>query len=285
MINYPNQEGISLELLIDYNENLIKIIKEITNKIELASEDIKIKQSELQEHSLENLINQENELEDKCVGIQFKIETYINFLKEKLGIDVSSEDKEFLLNMLKLRELQYNSDLENNKSLLNEYKKLKNYTENIFDFLQSEVSKLARAKKEKELSILVNNVEPMIKKEKEEVKEYLKNKVQDFFHEVLTNKLYEKIDPHPDYKNVVFSPNFDSEKPRLDVFVRNEKNEKTLIPNLYFSTAQINILSLCIFLASALNAKKYNCIFIDYNVSKFAIHFAFGNNSFFLNTQ
>jgi DNA repair protein SbcC/Rad50 len=36
-----------------------------------------------------------------------------------------------------------------------------------------------------------------------------------------------------------------------------------LIPNLYFSTAQINILSLSIFLASALNSEKYDCIFID----------------------
>jgi exonuclease SbcC len=32
---------------------------------------------------------------------------------------------------------------------------------------------------------------------------------------------------------------------------------------LYFSTAQINILSLSIFLATALNSKEYQCIFID----------------------
>jgi len=49
----------------------------------------------------------------------------------------------------------------------------------------------------------------------------------------------------------------------LDVFVENTKNENVLIPNLYFSTAQINILSLSIFLATALNSKVYNCIFID----------------------
>lgn len=82
-------------------------------------------------------------------------------------------------------------------------------------------------------------------------------------HEELINKLYKKIDPHPDFKSVEFKANFDTDNPRLDVFVRNNKNENVLIPNLYFSTAQINILSLSIFLASALNSKEYQCIFID----------------------
>jgi len=76
--------------------------------------------------------------------------------------------------------------------------------------------------------------------------------------------LYRKIDPHPDFKEVHFSADFDAETPRLDVFVRNKINQKIdLIPNLYFSTAQINILSLSIFLASALNTPGYDCIFID----------------------
>lgn len=38
-----------------------------------------------------------------------------------------------------------------------------------------------------------------------------------------------------------------SDNPRLDVFVSNKKEEKSLIPNLYFSSAEINILSLSIF--------------------------------------
>ena len=45
-------------------------------------------------------------------------------------------------------------------------------------------------------------------------------------------------------------------------------NKDEIVPNLYFSSAQINILSFCIFLAKALNAKDdkgkdVNCIFID----------------------
>lgn len=60
-----------------------------------------------------------------------------------------------------------------------------------------------------------------------------------------------------------FRADFESNNPRLDVFVTDMNNNTNLIPNLYFSTAQINILSLSIFLASALNSKEYDCIFID----------------------
>jgi exonuclease SbcC len=54
----------------------------------------------------------------------------------------------------------------------------------------------------------------------------------------------------------------------LNVFVTGENGDNPLVPNLYFSTAQMNILSLSIFLAKALNAKdnankSVDRIFID----------------------
>jgi exonuclease SbcC len=48
----------------------------------------------------------------------------------------------------------------------------------------------------------------------------------------------------------------------LDIYVKNSDSE-LIVPNLYFSTAQINILSLCIFLASSLKSTEYDCILID----------------------
>lgn len=49
---------------------------------------------------------------------------------------------------------------------------------------------------------------------------------------------------------------------------RSKPEPKFIIPNLYFSQAQLNILILCIFLAKALNAKddkgnSIDCIFVD----------------------
>ncbi len=62
---------------------------------------------------------------------------------------------------------------------------------------------------------------------------------------------------------------FNDSKPKLNICVYKDNNETDfIIPNLYFSQAQLNILSLCIFLAKALNAKDdrgkpIDCIFID----------------------
>ncbi|KAA5542064.1 AAA family ATPase [Adhaeribacter rhizoryzae] len=97
----------------------------------------------------------------------------------------------------------------------------------------------------------------------------IKEMIANFFYDKLINELLNQIDPHPDYKNVKFEVDFESGKPSLNVFVsKNNIELEEISPNLYFSTAQLNILSLSIFLAKALNAKDANgkpidCIFID----------------------
>ena len=59
----------------------------------------------------------------------------------------------------------------------------------------------------------------------------------------------------------------ENDNPELFIYI--EDHEKNIVsPTLHFSSAQINVLSLSIFLAKALNAKDYennpvNCIFID----------------------
>lgn len=98
---------------------------------------------------------------------------------------------------------------------------------------------------------------------------YINDYVNNFFDLDLINRLYNTIDPHPDYKKIKFSCNFDNIRPKLSIVMRQmDKDMKPIVPNLYFSTAQINILSFCIFLAKALHAKNdkgetVDCIFID----------------------
>jgi DNA repair protein SbcC/Rad50 len=92
-------------------------------------------------------------------------------------------------------------------------------------------------------------------------------RINGFFYTKLINAIYRKIDPHPDFKEVQFVCEFpDGEKPRLHVLV-SDGDSDTIAPNLYFSAAQTNILSLSIFLARALhvkvNGKEAGCIFID----------------------
>ncbi|WP_421194590.1 AAA family ATPase [Aeromonas enteropelogenes] len=82
----------------------------------------------------------------------------------------------------------------------------------------------------------------------------LKELVDNFFYEDLINSIYRKIDPHPSFKKVAFKPDFDSDKPGLNLVVNDSAGE-SISPILYFSSAQSNILSLSVFLANALHAK------------------------------
>lgn len=109
-------------------------------------------------------------------------------------------------------------------------------------------------------------LEVSLSKEYQNTSNQLNEKIKEFFYPDLINSIYRKIDPHPDFKRVEFACDFEDDKPNLEVFVA-DKDGDLISPNLYFSAAQINILSLSIFLARALHAKNCNkdvkCILID----------------------
>ena len=111
--------------------------------------------------------------------------------------------------------------------------------------------------------------ETAVSDEIERLQKYLKDYVKNFFQVEQIQRLYNTIDPHPEYKEVHFDCDFSYKAPRLNVYMQNrsERND-TIVPTLYFSTAQINILSFCIFMAKALFAKTddgddVGCVFID----------------------
>ena len=71
-------------------------------------------------------------------------------------------------------------------------------------------------------------------------------------------------------KSIEFECDFAENKPRLQIYTLSitDKGKVRSVPSLYFSTAQVNILSLSIFLARALKTKDdqlepVDCIFID----------------------
>ena len=107
------------------------------------------------------------------------------------------------------------------------------------------------------------------KEEIDGVQHHLEKFVDSYFELDLINRLYNAIDPHPDYKEIQFKCDFKLKNPRLKVLLNSrEDGKESIVPNLYFSTAQINILSFCIFLAKALfttdnEGKNIDCIFID----------------------
>jgi exonuclease SbcC len=94
---------------------------------------------------------------------------------------------------------------------------------------------------------------------------YIKAKIAVHFDEDLINELYQKIEPHPTLKHIKFVPELDGNKPGLDILVSDTINGQDKAPVVYFSAAQVNILSLSIFLAKALQDKAavVNTIFLD----------------------
>lgn len=85
--------------------------------------------------------------------------------------------------------------------------------------------------------------------------EKLRNRISTFFYTDLINAIYSKIDPHPFFKKVEFIPDFtEMDRPGLNIVIKDECGD-IISPNLYFSAAQLNILSLSVFLARALHAR------------------------------
>lgn len=96
----------------------------------------------------------------------------------------------------------------------------------------------------------------------------LKQRIDSFFYTDLITAIYRKIDPHPFFKLVKFECVFPvDEKPRLEVYLYEDEASQPISPSLYFSSAQLNILSLSVFLAKALhvehNGEPVRAILID----------------------
>lgn len=115
----------------------------------------------------------------------------------------------------------------------------------------------------------IKHLKVNVKEEIDGIQYYLEKFVKSYFELDLINRLYNAIDPHPDYKEIQFKCDFKQKNPRLKILLSSKEDGKeSIVPNLYFSTAQMNILSFCIFLAKALFAtdnegKSMDCIFID----------------------
>ena len=111
-----------------------------------------------------------------------------------------------------------------------------------------------------------------IEKKKQEIEkcrtmceEYISKKINEFFDSKTINQIYSKIDPHPRLTHIKFSPELTKKKQGIHIYAYDEKEENSVAPVLYLSSAQVNILSLSIFLAKVLTEDNIglDTIFID----------------------
>lgn len=261
-VNKNYKEKPSLESFLSIESKSKKLVEELSTQIEQINAIQSKLNNELISHKLDSLVSKQNDLNIKKDNVELKTLAYYNFVKTNLNIDVEGCDFDSCVSLLIQKETYIKREIQATQNLISEYSKLDKYCDNIGEFLMSEKLRTELREKEDELKFIDLKVVQVIDKEKKGVEDYLRNLIKKFFYEDLINELYKRIDPHPEFKSVKFETNFDS-APSLNIYVTNNKNEESLIPNLYFSSAQINILSLSVFLASAMNSTEYDCIFID----------------------
>lgn len=95
--------------------------------------------------------------------------------------------------------------------------------------------------------------------------EFVVERTNEYFNSDIINQIYSRIDPHPTMKHIKFDTHKDASGLKTHIYTYDESEENKMSPVLYLSSAQVNILSLCIFLAKVLNEKNttFNTIFMD----------------------
>ncbi|MFV8339619.1 AAA family ATPase [Flavobacterium sp. LB3P21] len=237
----------------DIDENL-KILNELNSKL-LTNTLTK-----------EEAIKKFEEVENAIALIRKIIQNFEQYIKTEFKIDLVSIDK----NQVDI-EFERIKDIEKEKqrkasSIYENYKIIGALKEDTYKFLKSEETK--QSIQILKYSLKANrSLKTKLINEKDKLQLFIKESIDGFFYKDLINKIYQKIDPHPDYVKIEFNCDFKGDNSRLQIFTIDREGNRS-IPTLYFSTAQINILSLSIFLARALKAtdKEGNpikCIFID----------------------
>lgn len=272
IINFFKEHFADKEIkvsLIDIEiESLVNKISENANdqsKRKAELEDVNKVLSAFDETSLPDLLSQV--VQDK-EAIQRTILSFEQTISSKTNINAQEYNLQQLTELLQSRRKDAELQTEKVSLLIKELDLVLALKENVIPFLKYEKAKSEEKSSKDRLNFLKDSVGAKLINEKTRLSSHIDEQITSFFYEGLINDLYRRIDPHPEYKKIKFKCDFTDDKPKLNVCVYQDNEDELIIPNLYFSTAQLNILSLSIFLAKALNAKDekdkpLECIFID----------------------
>lgn len=260
---------IELEIIEKELNKNSDIISSLKNSISNYQNSIKTKKEFLikNDKTAEELNNEINRIETLQLGCEKLIQNYEQFILTEYEIDLkNSPQSEINKSFEKLKAQEKNNSDKKNK-ILKYYLIVENLKDNTYNFLESENTKKDIVELKSKIKIYTS-IQSKLNEEKENLESFLKSTIDSFFYTELISALYQKIDPHPNYNLIEFDCDFTEKNPRLQIYTVDKEGNRS-IPTLYFSTAQINVLSLSIFLARALKAKNpdtgdiIECIFID----------------------
>lgn len=268
-----NANNVDRELFNAEKLKLEQTIANLKSSFDGKQALLKTLENKLSSHNLpkEEYINKLSQVESVKLITLKVYENFENFIRTEFKIELRDKNKQQI-------DFEFDKLIEQEKSNQEIIeKKIENYK--IVDILKEDCLNVTVSQK---VQIEINELKKKLKEfkaavqkleaEKKNLETHLEKTIDEFFYTDLINAIYMKIDPHPDYDSIEFKCEFGENKPRLQIFtIKADKNGKEIksIPALYFSTAQINILSLSIFLARALKTKNpkteesIDCIFID----------------------
>ncbi|MEZ8804653.1 AAA family ATPase [Vibrio atlanticus] len=251
------------EPLAELNDLIDKDRKEIfTLEKQVANLSLDISSVNLSKilKDIEEKASDKKQLQDHNLSVE-------KFFSVNFDRDISKLESSSLVSILEEEMTIIKDNVYNVKVHINDYSKISEYKSNVIPFLKHQKNLNEYSSLFSEKKFLDETVAPELDKEKKKVSRFIHEQVKSFFYQDLINTIYSKIDPHPKYKTISFKCDFSQDKPRLHVFVNDSSGG--IVPTLYFSSAQLNILSLSIFLAKALNVENpkteesVDCIFID----------------------
>ncbi|MED5121612.1 AAA family ATPase [Priestia megaterium] len=193
------------------------------------------------------------EIKDDLTKYKSKLNTFINeddFTEENL-----KEVHDNLINK--------NTKIRTGLTILN---KLMGFTKYIESNIASKTKESKKRELEDKLKILERGNKEL-SSAKAHVTNYIETKISDAFNLDSINSIYQRIDPHPDFNKINIEADLSKDRPELHIYAKSSKEK--LPPILYFSAAQVNILSLSIFLAKSLinEPRGLSTIFMDDPIS------------------
>ncbi|WP_223546833.1 AAA family ATPase [Priestia aryabhattai] len=193
------------------------------------------------------------EIKDDLTKYKSKLNTFIN------EDDFTEED---------LKEVHDNLINKNtkNRTGLTILNKLMGFTKYIESNIASKTKESKKRELEDKLKILERGNKEL-SSAKAHVTNYIETKISDAFNLDSINSIYQRIDPHPDFNKINIEADLSKDRPELHIYAKSSKEK--LPPILYFSAAQVNILSLSIFLAKSLinEPRGLSTIFMDDPIS------------------
>ncbi len=252
-MSYSEYNYIGMKSLIEADQNQLNHEKKDYNK-ELTRYNLKDMNSKN-----EYLLNL-NECCKEINELEVKISSYLQRCEKMIG---TKNQKNLVLQINQVNEI-----LKNELGILEE--RIQSETSILVGINGLYEQKIWMSRKQsievdkKNLDFLSERIEKL-KESKQYVENYIVEKTNEYFNSDIINQIYNKIDPHPTMKHIKFVTEKDKSGLKTRIYTYDDSENNKMSPVVYLSSAQVNILSLCIFLSKVLSEKDttFNTIFID----------------------